>query len=96
MTYSAAGLLYGGSALDGVNSLKEPRKSSQLKPSERFNTYQVSKEIESASIGAAAAAGGEYGASKFAANKLESHRTARNALAKISMTSEGSPRPPLL
>ena len=63
MTYSAAGLLYGGSALEGGSSIKEPRKSSQLKPSERFNTYQVSKEVESAS---GAAAGGEYGASKFA------------------------------
>lgn len=89
MTYSAAGLLTGGSALDGtnLNSIKEPRKSSQLKPSERFNTYQAAKEIESS-------AAGEYG-SKFVA-KLESHRTARNALAKASMTSEGSPRPPLL
>ena len=57
----------------------------------------MSKELESGSAG-----GGEYGASKFAPvvntkpAPLESHRTARNALAKISMTSEGSPRPPLL
>lgn len=83
-THSASGL-YGGSALlEGPSAFKAPRKSSQLKPSERFNTYQATKETDS------------VGEITNKLGQLESQRVgARNRLAKISMTSEGSPRPPI-